>query len=367
MAQDQQKVRWGRIMLITLVGALFVAAPFYLAGRDSTYGTVHTVMSGTLTNVGTSIVLVAIVFFLERGFVKRVTSAAAQSTARVVEERTAELRTANEELATQLADLRTEFHRVAESESHEQMAPLRTVATDVSFDSIALALETANDFGALSGGVVTVPLKVPVDQPELVTFDWRYHELRGPDGLRNEEYVPAIAVSYHATRNPGRGLGTPVVEVLWMPNETPSQILLKLRKEMIRLGFGPEAKGVDPDVLEHVGRALNDAVAGRTDRDGAWVRGQLSVWLADGWAVTDEGLISRDYGIIPSADFPKTHGVRRQAPFEPPAPDGVSEAFWRFAVHYAHSVHAHESSGAAALSYGSTRGPQAFTTETSPR
>ena len=27
-----------------------------------------------------------------------------------------------------------------------------------------------------------------------------------------------------------------------MPDETPSQALLKLRKEMIRLGFGTEAK-----------------------------------------------------------------------------------------------------------------------------
>lgn len=92
MAEDQQKVRWGRIVLITLVGVGFVAAPFYLAHRNVKYGTVPDVMSGTLTNIGTSIVLVGIVFFLERGFVKRVTAAAAQSTARVVEERTAELR-----------------------------------------------------------------------------------------------------------------------------------------------------------------------------------------------------------------------------------------------------------------------------------
>ena len=166
-----------------------------------------------MTNIGTSIVLVAIVFFLERGFVKRVTTAAAQSTARVVEERTAELQTANQELATQLADLRAEFHQVAESASAEQTAPLRNVATDVSFDSVADALETANDFGALQGGVVAVPLKTCVDAPELATFDWRDHELRGPDGTRTEQYAPAIAINYLATRNPGGGPGRPVVEV----------------------------------------------------------------------------------------------------------------------------------------------------------
>lgn len=367
MAEDLQRVRWGLIIAITLVGGAFVAAPFLLAQRDAKYGTVPGVTSGTLTNIGTSIVLIGIVFFLERGFVKRVTAAAAQSTARVVEERTAELKTANEELATDLADLRAEFHRVAESESEEETAPLRKVATDVSFDAVAEALETANDFGALSGGVVTVPMKAPVDRPELVTFDWRYHELRGQDGMPNDQYVPAIAVSYNATRNPGGGSGVPVVEVLWMPDESPAQLLLKLRKEMTRLGFGAEAKGVDADVLENVGRALSDAVAGRRADEGAWVTGQLSTWLADGWAVTDAGLISRDHGTIPSKDFPKTHGVPHPEPFNPPAPEGISEAFWRFAVDCAHTAHGHGATSVAAMLYASGRHMPPFTSETSPR
>jgi uncharacterized protein YukE len=296
-----------------------------------------------------------------------VSAAAAQSTARVVDERTGELQTANQNLATQLADLRAEFHRVAESESAEQTASLRTVATDVSFDSVAEALETANDFGALQGGVVAVPLKARVDRPELVTFDWRYHELRGSDGSRTEQDAPAIAVNYLATRNPGGGPGRPVVEVLWMPDETPAQLLLKLRKEMTRLGFGTEAKLVDADVLEHVGLALRDAVAGRTAEDGAWVEGQLSEWLADGWAVTDEGLISRDHGKIPRVDFPKTHGVAHPPKFEPPAPDGVSEAFWKFAVERAHGAHGHGPASVAGMFWGSSQQPLPFTTETSPR
>lgn len=237
----------------------------------------------------------------------------------------------------------------------------------MSFDSVAQALETANDFGALRGGVVTVPLKAPVDAPELVTFDWRYHELRGSDGMRNDQYVPAIAVNYHAPRNPGGGPGRPVVEVLWMPDETPAQLLLKLRMEMTKRGFGVEAKSVDADLLEHVGRALSDAVAGRTAEDDAWVRGQLSDWLADGWAVTDEGLISRDHGSIPRADFPKTHGVPHPTPFDPPAPDGVSEAFWRFAVDRAQRTHGHGPASAAGMFYAGTQNPPSFTSETSPR
>jgi hypothetical protein len=367
LAEDQQRLRWGRIAIITLVGIGFVAAPFYLALRNPAFGDSHVIASGTLTNIGTSILLVGIVFFLERGLVKRVSDAAASSTARVVEERTSELRTANQALATELADLRADFHRAAAAESTEQTLPLRNVATDVSFDSVAEALETANDFGALNGGVIVVPLKAPSDAPELVSFDWRDHELQGPDGRRTEEYAPAISVNYLATRNPGGGPGRPVVEVLWQPDETPTTLLLKLRKEMTRLGFGREAKLVDSDMLKHVGVALSDAVAGRTAEDGAWVEGQMYEWLADGWAVTDAGLISRDHGKITKSDFPKTHGVPHPPKFDPPAPVGVSEEFWKFAVGRAHGSHGHGPSSLAAMYYGSSQNPVPFTTETSPR
>lgn len=367
MAEEQQRLRWGRIAIITLVGLGFAATPFYLAHRDPAFGDEHVIASTTLTNIGTSIVLVAIVFFLERGLVKRVSDAAASSTARVVEERTSELETANQALATELADLRAEFQRAAATESDEQTAPLRNVATDVSFDSVAEALETANDFGALHGGNIVVPLKAPVDAPELVSFDWRYHELRGSDGLRIDEYAPAISINYLATGNPGGGPGTPVVEVLWQPDETPTTLLLKLAKEMTRLGFGREAKLVDPDVLEHLGVALSDAVAGRRAEDGAWVEGQMYEWLADGWAVSDEGLISREHGKIPKRDFPKTHGVARPPAFNPPAPEGVSDKFWRFAVRRAHGSHGHGPLSLAAMDYAGSRNHAAFTTATSPR
>ncbi len=367
MTEDQQRLRWGRILVITLVGLAFTAAPFYLANRvNPRFGDEPVIVSTTLTNIGTSIVLVGIVFFLERGLVKRVSDAAASSTARVVEERTSELTTANQALATQLADLRAEFKRASATESAEQTAPLRNVTTDVSFDSVAEALETANDFGALQGGNIVVPLKTPADAPELVSFDWRYHELRGLDGRGTDEY-PAVSVNYLATRNPGGGPGTPVVEVLWQPTETPTALLLKLAKEMTRLGFGREAKLVDPDLLEHVGIALSEAVAGRRAEDGAWVEGRMNEWLADGWAVTDEGLISRDHGRIPARDFPQTMGVRRPTVFNPPAPAGVSKEFWEFAVRRAHCAHGHGPVSLAAVAHARSRNPPSFTSETSPR
>lgn len=366
MAEGGQRIRWVRVLLVTLLGVAFCAAPFVLTHRDAQFGDWHLVLSSTLTNVGTAVLLVGVVLVLERGLVGRVGEAAAASTESVVKERTRELRSANEALATQLADLRADFDRAAAAESEKRTAPLRDVATDVSFDSVAAAMETANDHGALQGGVVVVPFVTPSDAPELVSLDWRYHELRDQDWMATGDHVAAIRVSYLATRNPGGGVGTPVVEVLWPPDQAPAEMLLDLRSEMTRRGFGQEAKLVGPDLLANVGQALADAVAGRTAQDGAWVKGQLSEWLADGWAVTDQGLVTRDHGCIPRSEFPRTRGLAQRKPFSPPAPDGVSEDFWRFTVDRACVAHGH---GITGLPGAFHRGdlPQPFTPATSPR
>ena len=370
MADDRHKVRWGRIAVITVTGLVFTGAPFYLAHKVNTgFGDDRSLVSSTLTNIGTTILLVGIVFFLERGLLQRVSDTAARTTARVVDERTTDLTSANRALATELADLRAQFERVTATDSAERTAPLRKVATDVSFDSIAEALETANSFGALQYGIITVPLVTPSDAPEMVTFDWRPHEMRGPDGRRMEgSYAPQLAVSYHPKRNPGGGPGMPVVEVLWQPGRPPLDLLMDLRAAMIRRGFGEEAKLVRPDVFEHVGVALRDAVAGRAAEEGAWVKGAMSAWLADGWAITDEGLISRDHGSILASEFPENDWrAHERVVFDPPVPDGVSEAFWKFAVQRAYAQHGGGPTALATLVAAGLRTPPAYTTETSPR
>jgi len=368
MVGERQRVRWGRILTITIVGLAFTGAPFYLAQKvNSDFGAEHTLISSTLTNIGTTILLVGIVFFLERGLLERVSQTAAKTTARVVDERTTDLAKQNRQLATELADLRAEFEGVTAADSAERTAALRNVATDVSFDSIAEAIETANDFGALQYGNVTVPLVSPSDAPEMVTFDWRYHESRLPAGSRDDTLYPRIRVQYQAHRNPSGGMGTPVVEVMWQPDEAPIDLLMNLRAEMIRRDFGIEAKLVGPELLAHLGMALTDAVAGRQVAEGAWVAGALIDWLADGWAITGAGLVSRDHGSILASDFPENNPRGDKVPFAPPVPDGVSEGFWKFAVERAYNKYGGGPVAHAALAYMESRHQPAFTTQTSPR
>jgi hypothetical protein len=207
MASDRERVRWGRILTIMIVGLAFTGAPFYLANEVNVgFGNDRELTSSTLTNIGTTILLIGIVFLLERSLLQRVSETAARTTARVVDERTTDLADANRALATELADLRAQFESATAADRAQRTAPLRNVSTDVSFDSIAEALETANSFGALEWGSVKVPFEAQSDSPELVSFDWRYHEVRLPDGRRDENYVaPQIEVRYEPRRNPGGG------------------------------------------------------------------------------------------------------------------------------------------------------------------
>lgn len=352
-------IRWGRVALVTLLGVAFGAAPFVLAHRSARFGDWHLILSTTLTNVGTTVVLVGVVLVLERGLVGRVGKAAAASTERVVEERTSAL-------VTQLADLRAEFEQAVAADAEARTAPVRDVSNDVSFDGVAAALEAANGLGALRGGVVAAPLQTPSSAPELVSFDWRRHEIRGDDWLGSGEYADAIRVTYLPKRNPRGSTGFPIVEVLWLQGVETKDMLVALRAEMIERGFGVEAQEVGPDLMENVAAALRDAVEGRTAEPGAWVNGQLAEWLADGWAVTDQGLVTRDHGGIHRSEFPPTRGVPHPETFEPPLPEGVDEDFWRFAVDRAREDPNH---GATSMPGAWHRGDAArpYTPETSPR
>lgn len=367
---DRQRISWARILGISVVGLAFTAAPFLLASRvNEDFGEEQALLSSTLTNIGTTILLVGIVFFLERGLLQRVSDTAAETTARVVEQRTTDLADANRALATELADLRAQFEGAAEADATERTAPLRTAATDASFDTIAEALETANEFGALQYGSLTIPLVSPSDTPEFVTFDWRHQPVRHADVSRDADSVsPQMLVRYEATRHPGGGPGVPVVEIVWKPEQSPAEMLIALRNKMLQRGFGQEAKLVGPDLFAHAATALADAVAGRQAEEGAWINGALTAWLADGWAITDAGLVSRDHGSILAEEFPPhISPYTTSAPFEPPTPEGVSESFWRFAVKRAQDQHGDYLASPAAF-IGATSGTSpAFTRATSPR
>jgi hypothetical protein len=369
------KVRWGVVVLASVVGAAFTAAPFVLtAAGEVGFGDVRSLVASTLTNVGTTLLLVAAVFFLERGLLQRVSDTAARSTARVVEQRSQEFTNVTQGLATEIADLRARFADATRADEEAATAPLRRVSDDASFDTVAEALEAANSHGALARGTLTFALNPASDEPELVGFSWRPEKVGEAEvGWETRDVVePRMTVQYLARRNPDGGSGLPVVETVWAPGQLPDDMLIALRNRMIRSGFGEESKLVTPDLFEYLAQALNDAVAARKADEDAWMVGPLREWLRDGWALTNAGLVSREGGVVvPPEQFEQPFAVEDRHPEVelPPVPEGVTETFWLFALSRARRTFGGSIRGVAAA-MPMLSGPYAeppYTRETSPR
>lgn len=368
--EEDRHIRWPAIVIVTLTGFGITALPFVLSHWvDSDFGTWDSLASSALTNVGTTVLLVAVVFLVERGLVGRVRKAAEQRAAAVVDERTEELTNANRELSLRLDELQSKLEERVANEDSERLARTNQISTEVSFDTVTEALENANDLKSLVSGDITVPAGPGTDAPR-VKVSWRPHSSAATPWAGHQDGAPRLTLRYDATRNPEGGTGIPLVEVDWDPHESAIDALKSLRDEMRRRGFATEATSVGKALFENLQDALTAAVEARMGADGAWAHGAMYEWLADGWAVTERGLVSKDHGIVESDEFPASPRLGRvdidggKAPFTRPAPDGVDADFWSFAVARARNVHPRGSYRL--LAYDGGPAP-AYTPSTSPR
>ncbi|MFC9687803.1 hypothetical protein ACFTSF_04645 [Kribbella sp. NPDC056951] len=372
-AKQEIHIRWWAIAVVTLIGLGITALPFILARWvDGEYGAWESLGSSALTNIGTAILLVAVVFLVERGLVRRVQEVARQQATAIVDERTQELTDTNRDLSIRIDALQAQLEQSVADEDSERRARADQLSKDVSFDTVAEALEQANDLRALAWGEITVPASIVTTGPR-VTLSWRPHSSGGmqlslDDIFANGE--PRLLLHYEASHSPDGGIGIPVVEVAWDPRQSPVQALHALRDEMRRRGFGEEAKLVGDKLFQNLHAAVTEAMAARTGAENAWATGAMYEWLRDGWAVTERGLVSRDHGIVESGAFPRT--ARQKAygtdedrgvdAYTRPVPDGVDPGFWSFALERAGEVHPRTGwSGS-----GDSR-PSAYTPSTSPR
>ncbi|WP_328531257.1 hypothetical protein OG984_09060 [Nocardioides sp. NBC_00368] len=377
MPEDGGRVRWWAIVAVTLTGIAITASPFLLSARvDDAYGSGESLASSILTNVGTAVLLVAVVFLLERGLVTRVRAAAERGATDAVERRTQHLDDANRELAVRLDAVQAQLDDKVAAEDSSRAAVVDRLGSEVSFDTVADALEQANDLGALGQGDITVPASDAYDTP-LVNVSWREHSTTtGPPYMsssfwdEDESTQPKMTFRYEAQHDPGGGPSLPYVEVVWHPRVSAVDVLHELRSEMRRRGFAHEAKQVGDRLFVNLHSAISDAIAARTGAEHAWANGAMYEWIADGWAVTDRGLVTRDHGIVESNEFPESGAQRLRRTgsnvgtkrFSKPAPDGADKALWSHAVARATRHHPREGP-VAALGFG----PVAYTPETSPR
>jgi hypothetical protein len=330
----RQRIRWGPVSSCTLAGLACTCLPFLLEARSQW----RSVETAILTNLGTALLLGALLFFLERTFVQSVRRVATTAARRAATDATADLRRTTEGLVARVDELQALTRARVESAAREQDEAVARLRESVSFANVTEAFAYTNQLKALSTGTLVVPASADVRGPRL-KFMWGIH-LPGshkPPGQRLE-------IDLVVERNPDPASpGTPIVGREWPATMSPEDVTAEFDKAMRRSGFAPEANALDWGVaFERLGHGLATAIAARRgDRD-AWISAPLVEVITEDWAITEAGVEVRGHGrVLASQDFPQREATWRTAPpsFDPPRPEWADATIWEVAVRRACSYH----------------------------
>lgn len=297
------------------------------------------VLPSILVNVGTALLLAGLLFFLEKGFTRRVISAnrasveaATQQIEQRLEARTQALSTRIDELQAQVAERMQERAQ----QGDEKVAALE----EVTYDNITAAMTEANDLGAIHWGRVNVRASTDLDGVVLI-FKWGM-ELRSPARR------PVLEIEARVEADLKRYGGRPVIATGWAPDEQPAEVFDRLNRELQRTGrwHGPDTVNWSL-AMENFRRSLALTIASRRDGSaaGPWrLHGALYELVGDDWALTEAGIESRAANavVLPEGAFPD-EGFRNphqpEEPWNPPAPEGVSADQWERLVRLGRRVH----------------------------
>jgi hypothetical protein len=316
----RERVSWVVVGLCSISGGVLTALPFVAERLEWTWsGT----LTSTLTNLGTTLLLAAAVFFLERGFLRRVSTAASEAATKANREFREEIRAESANLQTRLTDLETRIAERVAARDAEQDEVVAALADDVSFSTVTSALQETYDLDAFEGSYVEVPASRDIDGPRFA-FSW---ELSSPDGHDASKMRPRLLLTAHIGRVPDGQAGRPIIEVEWRPEQSAADVGLAVAQELRRRGYGLEARQLDwQSALSNFATAISQALAARRADDGAWFNGQVLDWINENWAVTTTGLFHREHSqVLTPRDFPdrpRPYGfpLGPPVPATPPAP-----------------------------------------------
>lgn len=137
-----------------------------------------------------------------------------------------------------------------------------------------------------------------------------------------------------------RSSGLEPIDAIWSAKDSAADVLARLIEAMVSAGYSESSKRVDMSLLVNLQRAIAAAVSGRQSDPGAWTHGAFDEWIADGWAVTSDGLCIREHEDVAPDSFPlhMDEAVRGGSNWEilnwraPDPPAGVDPRFWEFVL-----------------------------------
>lgn len=334
------RVRWVLIAVVTALGLLVTAAPFTLAWwQGDDFGEWQNLLSSTLTNVGTAILLVAVFWFLERWFTAHIRTEVRETARATAVEETRGLAASQSILSQRIDDIQDRLNTRVSQARQAQDEVLHRLDDEISFQSVHAALEVAKQLGAIWNDELTVP--VGDGAANLPRFMFRLsasaatplHTVRS-----NDEITPLVELAYVHV-----GSTTRPIVVHWGAGTEADAVLGELRGMMIAAGLADQAARVDVSLFVNLVLALDEATAARRKDPGAWLKGALTEWLNADWAVTAYGLEHRGHLGMRADKFPahwNGQGNAESILWKPPSPpDGVDQALWEFFIARARRVH----------------------------
>lgn len=340
--------RWWVIIIVALTGIACLVVPFLY----EPFGSWQVITSSTLTNIGTTMTFAAVLFLVERAFVRRVAVQARREAQQVVTTATADLRAENRDLAAKLSDLNDllKGSDVRRERSREQA--VEAFEENVSFHTLTRLMETANDLNALNNGRIVVPAGNDIQSPRISFFWGTSHSASS-----NVFEEPALELLL-------RGDGGSVVRLKWSAEMAIVEAAREFDRTVRVAGLIAEADAIDfQTLLTNLRDAVDTAIAGRSS-SAAWPDGRIWEWIADGWVITDKGVEVRGYGIpLPITNFPtrEVMGARKIPGTGYERPEWADESRWDFATKLVKKHHS-QRSGGPSMGYG----PYPFTSQNSP-
>ena len=321
------------------IGAALIVVAFLL---EYFYGWVG-VSEGTFVGIGSSFLLAAALFFLERRFLKDVRQNVREAAEQTV---AAEVTAQTGGLLSQVQEVQRKMDEFLQQEHSSRVAEVRAM-DNPTYGTVARAVAAANRVGGLDTGRIVVQGSESPTELGL-EFSWgdSMADDRFGDPQRRELRIRGQV--YADMFGQGTGGGQPSIEVVWNPGESFEDVGRRLAE---RLQSQQRWNGLTTlrwrQTLVNLQTALDWAIRSQWHGgDSDQLRGSLLDMIDSDWVLTSAGLESPRCGFFyPEENFPERKGHATfpagEEPVEippPVKPEVVDDRLWNFILQRAGAV-----------------------------
>jgi hypothetical protein len=330
----REKINWGVVVSFLLAGVGSLAIGFEISYGWTVFRNEHAAYwSGLCVNVGTTLILAAVLVWFEKVLLKKVrdeNGAAVAQAAQAAATNAAEVTL--ERLAPRLDEIEDELRLRAASRAAERVASAKEVAETPTFDGVEDAFLDAASINAIHRRAypgtddevrsIVVPAGDALSSPRIQV-----------------EFAPATSVRSARlvlTHLPS-SLREPTT-VVWLPDNDILEALATLKDGMVANGERDAAASFSATMLfTNISSLLGDAVAARQGDGAAWLSGRPVIEMVrDGWIATEGGIEVRGHGTVAHRKMFGSYAlgsnriVNQRVSREPP--DGLHAETWRVSV-----------------------------------